>query len=89
VPTIAETVLPGFEIAEWYGLIGPRGMPPAAVRRLNEEINRIITRPDMRARLLDQGAEVVGGTPDEFGALIVRDLAKYGEVIRAAGITMD
>lgn len=89
VPTVAETVLPGFEIAEWYGLVGPRGMPPAAVRRLNEEVNRIITRPAMRARLLEQGAEVVGGTPDEFAALIARDLAKIGEVIRAAGITAD
>jgi tripartite-type tricarboxylate transporter receptor subunit TctC len=89
VPTVAETVLPGFEIAEWYGLIGPRGMPPAAVQRLNAEVNRIITQPAMRARLLEQGAEVVGGTPDEFGALIARDLAKYGDVIRAAGITAD
>jgi tripartite-type tricarboxylate transporter receptor subunit TctC len=89
VPTVAETVLPGFEIAEWYGLIGPRGMPPAAVRRLNAELNRIITQPAMRVRLLEQGAEVVGGTPEEFGTLIARDLAKYGEVIRAAGITAD
>ncbi len=89
VPTIAETVLPGFEIAEWYGLVGPRGMAPAAVRRLNAELQRIVTTPAMRARLLEQGAEVVGGTPAEFGALITRDLAKYGEVIRAAGITAD
>ncbi|MBW8268827.1 Bug family tripartite tricarboxylate transporter substrate binding protein [Caldovatus aquaticus] len=89
VPTVAETVLPGFEIAEWYGLIGPRGMPEAAVRRLNAEVNRIVTQPAMRARLLEQGAEVVGGTPEEFGALIARDLEKIGEVIRAAGITMD
>ena len=59
------------------------------VRRLNAEVNRIITQPTMRARLLEQGAEVVGGAPEEFGTLIARDLAKIGEVIRAAGITGD
>jgi tripartite-type tricarboxylate transporter receptor subunit TctC len=89
VPTVAETVLPGFEIAEWYGLIGPRGIPASAVQRLNAELQRIITAPAMRSRLLEHGAEFMGGTTDEFGALIARDLAKYGEVIRAAGITAD
>jgi tripartite-type tricarboxylate transporter receptor subunit TctC len=89
VPTVAEVVLPGFEIAEWYGLIGPRGMPPAAAQRLNLEVNRIITQPAMRARLFEQGAEVVGGKAEEVAALIARDLAKYGDVIRAAGITAD
>ena len=88
-PTIAEAAIPGYQIAEWYGIVGPRGMPPAAAQRLNTLIGGIITAPEMRQKLLDSGAEVVGGTADTFGTLIANDVARYGQVIREAGITAE
>ena len=88
-PTVAEAALPGFEIAEWYGMVGPRGMPPAAVQRLNQAIGAIITTQEMRQRLLDSGAEVVSGSAEQFGTLVARDVARYGQVIRDAGINAE
>lgn len=88
-PTIAEAAIPGYQIAEWYGIIGPRGMPAAAVQRLNTAIAAIITAPEMRQKLLDSGAEVVSGPAEEFGRLIANDVARYGQVIRDAGITAE
>ena len=88
-PTIAEAAIPGYQIAEWYGIVGPRGMPPAAAQRLNAVIGNIITAPEMRQKLLDSGAEVVGGNAESFGTLIATDVARYGQVIREAGITAE
>jgi tripartite-type tricarboxylate transporter receptor subunit TctC len=64
-------------------------MPAAAVQRLNTVIGSIITAPEMRQKLLDSGAEVVGGSAAAFGTLIAGDVAKYGQVIRDAGITAE
>ena len=70
-------------------MVGPRGMPPAAVQRLNQAIGAIITTQEMRQRLLDSGAEVVSGSAEQFGTLVARDVARYGQVIRDAGITAE
>jgi tripartite-type tricarboxylate transporter receptor subunit TctC len=88
-PTIAEAAIPGYQIAEWYGIVGPRGMPAAAAQRLNTVIGGIITAPEMRQKLLDSGAEVVGGNAESFGTLIATDVARYGQVIRESGITAE
>jgi tripartite-type tricarboxylate transporter receptor subunit TctC len=86
VPTIAESGLPGFAIDEWYACLGPAGMPPAAVERLNAALMGIITEPEERARLLGMGAEVVGGTAEEFRRFMIADAEKIGRVVREARI---
>ena len=88
VPTIAET-LPGFAIDEWYGVLGPAGMPPAVVERLNAALMDIVTQPDERARLLEGGAEVAGGTPEAFRAFMAEEVDKIGAVVRDAHITVE
>lgn len=89
VPTISEAALPGFDIVEWYAVIGPAGMPEPVVNRLNREFMTIVGTPEGRARLLDLGSLVVGGTPAEMGALLRGDVEKIGRVVREARITME
>jgi tripartite-type tricarboxylate transporter receptor subunit TctC len=86
VPTIAEAGVPGYEVAGWYGVIGPAGMPQALVARLNKEINAILNVPDTRDQLSKQGADPRTGTPEEFGAAMARDLQKWQKVVATAGI---
>jgi tripartite-type tricarboxylate transporter receptor subunit TctC len=86
VPTVAESGFPGFDIVEWYGCLGPAGMAPAAVQRLNAAFNAIIADAEERARLLDMGAEVVGGPADAFGAFMRAEVDKIGRVVREARI---
>jgi tripartite-type tricarboxylate transporter receptor subunit TctC len=86
LPTIAEVAIPGFAVAEWYALIGPAGMPAPVVERINREVMAIVGTPEGRAKLLDLGAEVVGGTPGEFGAFLRTDMTRTEALIRSAGI---
>ena len=86
VPTIQEAGVPGYEVAGWYGVIGPAGMPQAVVARLNREINAILTVPEMREQLSMQGADPRTGTPEEFAATMANDLKKWQKVVAAAGI---
>ena len=88
VPTIGETVQ-GYEALGWYGVLGPAGMPAAAIARLNREVNALLANPGFRAKLAAQGVEPLGGTPAEFAALISRDRARWGEVIRRGNIRAD
>jgi tripartite-type tricarboxylate transporter receptor subunit TctC len=86
VPTIQEAGVPGYEVAGWYGVIGPGGMPPALIARLNREINAILNVPDTRNQLSKEGAEPHTGTPDEFAATMAKDIRKWQKVVTAAGI---
>jgi len=85
VPAIAET-LPGFEATSFYGISVPAGTPKAVITKLNAEIVRIVTAPDMREKLHEQGAEAVGDTPAEFAAYFRKQMAKWAKVIKDAGI---
>lgn len=85
VPAIAET-LPGFEATSFYGIAVPAGTPKAVIAKLNAEIVRIVTAPDMREKLHEQGAEAVGDTPAEFAAFFRKQMAKWAKVIKDAGI---
>jgi tripartite-type tricarboxylate transporter receptor subunit TctC len=89
VPTVAEQGFPGFEAREWYGLVAPGGTPRAIVMRLNQEIVRIINLPDIRARLLDLGADMVGDSPDQFGAHIKAELVKWSKLLKETGIRLE
>lgn len=86
VPTIAEGGMPGYEVSGWYGIIGPAGLPPAVVGRLNKEINAWLNIAETRKQLSDQGAEPRTGTPEEFGSAMATDLQKWAKVVAAAGI---
>ncbi|HKA44562.1 MAG TPA: tripartite tricarboxylate transporter substrate binding protein [Burkholderiales bacterium] len=89
VPTIASQGFPGFEAREWYGLVAPGGTPQAIVTRLNQEIVRAINLPDVRSRLLDLGADIVGDSPAQFGALIRSELVKWAKLLKETGIRLE
>jgi tripartite-type tricarboxylate transporter receptor subunit TctC len=86
-PTVAET-LPGYEMAVWYGAMGPKGLPPSVVARLNVAINRALMLPEVKEKMAAIGVEVVNGTPEAFAATLRADAAKWGKVIRELGISM-
>jgi tripartite-type tricarboxylate transporter receptor subunit TctC len=85
VPTIAET-LPGYESAQWYGVLAPVGTPREIVARLHAEIVRALKHSDVKDRLAADGAEPVGSSPEEFAAFIKSEIDKWARVARAAGI---
>jgi tripartite-type tricarboxylate transporter receptor subunit TctC len=86
VPTAAEAGLPGFEVTTWYGVLAPAGTPRAIIVRLNSELVRIMHMPELQPRLADMATEPRTGTPEEFGAYLREEIAKWAEVIRKAGI---
>lgn len=88
VPAIAET-LTGFEVTNWIGVFAPAGTPREVVTRLNGEILRVMQAPDIQARLAGEGAKSPARTPDEFGAYVRSEIAKWARVIRDAGIRVD
>jgi tripartite-type tricarboxylate transporter receptor subunit TctC len=85
VPPVADTV-PGYEAMQWYGLVAPAGTPPAIIARLNAEALKALRSDEMKERLALDGAEPVGSTAAEFGALIRSELEKWGRVARSANI---
>jgi len=89
VPTVAEGGVPGFEAVSWGGVMATAGTPPDVVARLNAEFNRILKMPDVAAKLESLGAEIVGGTPDEFATYLKAEIAKWGKVARDNNIALD
>jgi tripartite-type tricarboxylate transporter receptor subunit TctC len=85
LPTMDESGLKGFELLGWIGLLGPAGMPREIVERLNTEVNRMLAG-DIRSKLTELGLDAVGGTPEQFGAFIRQDIAKYAKIVKTAGI---
>jgi tripartite-type tricarboxylate transporter receptor subunit TctC len=89
VPTIAESGVPGYETATWYGMLAPAGTPPAIIERLNREIVKILGVPELRARLAFEGADPVGNSPEEFAEYIRLELARWARTIKQAGIQLE
>lgn len=89
LPTIAEAGLPGYEISGFYGIVAPAGTPKPIVAKLNKELTRIISNPNLRERLLIQGFEPSPSTPDEFTELIKTYIAKNAKIVKEAGIKVD
>ena len=87
VPTIAESALPGFEASQWFGILAPARTPRPIVDRLNQALAKATSSPEMKNRLAAEGVEVVNSTPEEFAAVIKRELVQWAKVIKAAGIT--
>ena len=89
VPTVAESALPGFDVTVWFAVLAPAATPREIVNRLNAEVVKAIKTQDMRERLAQQGAEAIGNTPEDFAAIIKRDLAKWAKVVKDANIILD
>ena len=87
VPTMAEAGMPDMVVYTWFGLVGPPDMPKEIVNLLHAEIVRAIAVPAVREVFAKQGAELVGSTPEEFGRHIARELQRWAEVVKVAGIT--
>ena len=89
LPTMAEAGVAGYSATSWNGMLAPAGVPGPIVKRLNDELNRIIIDPEIRKRMIDNGYEPVGGTPEQFGALIRAEIAKWAPVVKVAGVRVD
>jgi tripartite-type tricarboxylate transporter receptor subunit TctC len=86
VPAAGQTI-PGFDVSVWHGIVGPAGMDPQLVTRLNAIFNQVLQAPATRAAIADgQSADIVGGTPQQFDAFIKGELKRWPEVVKAAGI---
>ena len=89
VPSIAEAGFAGFEASVWYGFIGPAGMPPAVVAQLHAAIQKALTVPEVRDRLVNAGGEVQPGPTERLTQLIASEQARYAKLIREASIKPD
>lgn len=88
VPTIVEQGFPDLVVEDWMGLTVKAGTPDQIVSKLNEAINKALTRPKVREALAKLGAEPAGGTPSEFGTLLKAQIAHWGSVVKQAGIKL-
>lgn len=89
VPTVAESVVPGFEAYEWNGLFLPAGTPEPVVAKLQKAVAEVLKDEEVRQRFTDVGAQPVGSTPAEFAAYLKKEDAKWGEVVRKGQIKLD
>lgn len=88
LPAVAE-LLPGFESVTWFGVYGPRGLPPEIVNRVNQAVNAALAEADLKDRFARLGAETTGGTPQAFAAVVRAESAKWKKVITERKITAD
>lgn len=89
LPTISETIAPGYEAGEWFGVFGPPGLTKVLVNRLHTEIARAVNGSSIKTRLVDDGIDVVTGSPDAFHVFIKAESAKWARVVRESGIAPD
>ena len=89
IPTVAESGVPGFEAETWFGLLAPVGTPPEIVKRLNADVLKALTKPDVKEKLASLGLTIAGSTPERFSAYIKSEYAKWAKVIKDAGIKME
>ena len=87
LPTMIESGMPGFEVNNWYGLVAPAKTPAEVIAVLNRQVRIALESPDVKDAMLKQGLDPAGDTPEEFGAYIKSELAKWSKVIRASGAT--
>jgi tripartite-type tricarboxylate transporter receptor subunit TctC len=89
VPTLAESGIKGGNVDMWYGVLAPKGTPPAVVARLNKEIGAVLKQPEVAKAFEAQGMVPASSTPEEFGKLISKDATRWAEVVQRGGITAD
>ena len=86
IATIAASGVPNYEVEVWFGIVGPAGMPPEVVAKLNKELNAILQMPDVKQRFAEQGVTPVGGPPQQFADHIKSEIAKWAGVVRDAKV---
>jgi tripartite-type tricarboxylate transporter receptor subunit TctC len=86
VPTIAEAGVPGYECANWIGIVAPAGTPAAVIDKLHKEISAIQDLPEVQKQFASQGAEAVRMSPAEFGDFMLKEMAKWERVVKEGGI---
>jgi tripartite-type tricarboxylate transporter receptor subunit TctC len=89
IPTMEEAGLPGFVTGSWAGLMAPANTPKPIIERMAREISEIVQEPDVKQKFVDAGFLPVGGTPAQFAELMKKDSARYAEIIKQAGITVN
>jgi tripartite-type tricarboxylate transporter receptor subunit TctC len=89
LPTMAEAGVPGYEMSGWNGIFAVKGTPPEIVMKLYSEVAKVLHDPEVRQELATLGAEPVGDTPEEFGAFLKADMARWGRIIQEKGIRSD
>ena len=88
LPAVAEA-LPGFEVVGWYGVMGPAGLPATVVTKLHDEFVKVLKRSDVHDRILADGSEPVGSTPEDFRQFMLADLAKWAKLVKESGAKLD
>jgi tripartite-type tricarboxylate transporter receptor subunit TctC len=88
-PTLDASGLPGFESILWVGLFAPPGTPREIVARINAEVGKLLQLPDVKEKFAQQGADPVGGSPEQFAAAIRSDIAKWGKIVKDSGAKAD
>jgi len=89
VPTIAEAGLPGYEATSWFGMFAPAGTPAPLVAKLNAALVKVLSQPEVKKQLAEQGAEPYSEKPEQFAAFIRAETAKWGKVVKASGARVD
>jgi tripartite-type tricarboxylate transporter receptor subunit TctC len=89
IPTIAEAGFKDFDVNPWFGLFAPAKVPANVIRKINEDVNEIVKSKDVVDRFAAQGAEPYLTTPQEFAAVLKADIAKWGQVVKASGASVD
>jgi tripartite-type tricarboxylate transporter receptor subunit TctC len=85
VPTVAEAGYPGYQVDNWYGLVAPAGTPRAVIDRLNREVTAVLSSRDVVTRIRELGHDAATSTPEQFGALIKSEMAKWAKVVKEIG----
>lgn len=86
VPTLQESGVKGYDVVLWHGLVGPKGLPRPIVERVNAELNKALKAKDMEDKLAADGVSPAGGTPEQFGSIIKRDIDTWRKVVQMAGV---
>ncbi len=88
VPTLHETVLPGFETGTWYGMVAPASTPPAITMKISAELRRILNSPEVREKLVSMGLNASGMSDGEYGDFIKSEITKYAKIVKAADVKL-
>lgn len=88
-PTVGESGYKGFDAVTWFGFLAPAGTPKDTLTRLNAEFNKALQQADLRKRLGDEGADPLGGTPEQFAELIREDMVRWGKTVKESGARLD
>jgi len=87
--TVAELGYPGYEVTNWHGLVGPKGIPAEIAERLNREVNDIVRGEDMKKSLASDGLEPAGGSRARFGEILKSEMVRWAKVVQQAGIKVE